>query len=218
MAEYGKSSEVVEKTEGPKPLYKKTVGLCIAIGGGLTGGLLAGGPAGGLFGLISSPIFLLIFGNEGETVVKDISGKDIKVGVWAKWMTTGLFVIPAIWVIGVILSAPTKPPEQDLAAIFQDGKGDLVKTGKMWMEKHELSGRWGCEGAIKEILRDPSSMESRDVSFSPASIMNAKPPIWLTRVRVIFGARNGFGGMNIDSGSCLFDINGTLIKFEGLQN
>ena len=224
MVEYGKpgGSEPTPAPPEKQPLCKTPAGLGIAIAGGLGGGMIAGGPMGGLLGIIASPIALWFFSNRGETILKDKHGKDLiingkvaKSGPWTKWITTGIFFVPAIWVAEAFYktaTTPPAPPAPTLEAIFNGGKGDTQEVGKLWMKKYELSSRWSCEGAIKERLRDPSSMETRNVSYNAAPFLEASPPVWATKVNVVYGARNGFGGMTIGTASCWFSINGNLSK------
>jgi hypothetical protein len=219
MAEYGKTggSEPTPAPLGKQPLCKTPAGLGIAIAGGLAGGMIAGGPMVGLLGIIASPIALWFFSDRGETVLKDKHGKDLiingkvaKSGPWTKWVTTGIFFVPVIWVAEASFKTATKPPVPTLEAIFNGGKGDIQEVGRLWMKKYELSSRWSCEGAIKERLKDPSSMETRDVSYDSSPFLAASPPLWATKVNVVYGARNGFGGMTIGTASCWFSIDGVL--------
>jgi hypothetical protein len=223
MVEYGKtgSSEPTPAPLGKQPLCKTPVGLGIAIAGGLAGGMIGGGPMGGLLGIIASPMALWFFSNRGEIILKDKDGKDIVIdgkvqtlGPWKKWVTTGIVFVPAILVVQATFMAKTTPPAPTLEAIFNGGKGDMQEVGRLWMEKYELSSRWSCERAIKERLKDPSSMETRNVSYSSAPFLERNPPLWATKVNVVYGARNGFGGMTVGTASCLFSIVGGLAKTE----
>lgn len=219
MAQYRKRAEPVNQ-----PLCKTPTGLGIAIMGGLAGGLIAGGPIGGLIGIIASPIALWFFRDMGETILKDKHGKDliingklVKAGPWVNWVALGAVAMPAIWIIGgahKIATTPPAPPPPSLEAIFNGGKGDTQEVGRLWMEKYELSSRWSCEGAIKKRLKDPSSMETRNVTYSSSPFMEASPPTWATNVEVVYGARNGFGGMTIGTANCLFTIYGNLAKLQ----
>ena len=223
MVEYGKTggSEPTPAPLGKQPLCKTPVGLGIAIAGGLAGGMIGGGPMGGLLGIIASPIALWFFSNRGEIILKDKDGKDLiingkvaKSGPWTKWLTTGVFFVPAIWLISGSMKVATTPPAPTLEAIFNGGKGDMQEVGRLWMKKYELSSRWSCERAIKERLKDPSSMETRNVSYNSAPFLELRPPLWATKLNVVYGARNGFGGMTVGTASCLFSIDGILAKTE----
>jgi len=196
------------------PLHKKPIGYVLAIAAGIIAG-----PAG----LVVSPLMLWIFSNGGEKIHKDKNGKEIKVGVWAQWAAAGVVFVPLLWIATAVIS-PNNPSRKgtdnnasEIDKAFNNGNGDLEETAQLWVNKFELAGRWGCEGAIKENLKDPRSMETRDVSYYAAPNLAAEPPIWRTRVMVVFGARNSFGGMVVGTGRCLFDKNGKLIQFEGLE-
>ena len=102
MAQYGKRTEPIEQ-----PLCKTSKGLGIAIAWGFAGGIIAGGPIGGLIGIIASPIALWFFSDRGETILKDKHGKDliingkvVKAGPWVNWVALGAVAMPAIWIIG----------------------------------------------------------------------------------------------------------------------
>jgi len=112
VAEYGAENQEPAKPTGPQPLFKKPAGLGIAMSGGLAAGLMAGGLPGGLIGVIASPVALWLFGKKGPTIAKDKKGKEIKVGVWAQWITAGVFAYPAVMIVGVALGTGPRGTEQ----------------------------------------------------------------------------------------------------------
>jgi len=81
-----------------------------------------------------------------------------------------------------------------------------------WLKRYEITGRWTCEDAIKERLKDPKSMETRKVLYSGKNAEGSSA--FRAMITVMFGARNSFGGMNLGTGFCTFDSQAKLQDFE----
>jgi hypothetical protein len=210
MAQEKLRSIRVEKSE-PKPLNKKPLGYAIAAIAGLSAWPI---------GFILSPASLFICNQFTPCEQKQKDGKTITVTAWTAWISIGIITTPVLWLLG-ILSTPsttTKPAKTEtVASAYRGGAGDAEAAVKAWIRENEIKGRWTCEDAIKRKLNDPRSMETREVTYQAAPDTSTTPPQWRTRVEVVFGARNGFGGMITATGRCLFDENGNPIEFEGIQ-
>lgn len=61
-----------------------------------------------------------------------------------------------------------------------------------------MMGRSTCERTLKDLLRDPGSLERGEYVITAAS-----PTSWTASMK--FGARNGFGGMNQMAAVCSSD-------------
>jgi len=193
------------------PLHKKPLGYVLAAAAGIIAG-----PGG----LVVSPLMLWVFSNSGEKIHKDKNGKETKVGVWVQWAVFGIVAVPLLWIATAVVSPNKNDPAQvskEIDKVFDNGKGDAKKAAKLWLDKYEADTGAECKVEIMGRLKDPRSMETRDVSYYVAPNLEAKPPVLNMRVKVIFGARNSFGGMVVGTGRCLFDKNGKLIQFEGLE-
>jgi len=83
MAEYGESTE----SKAQKKLHQRPLGYLLAI---------LGGSLGGPFGLFVSPLVLLACNIGGEKVVRDKSGKETKLNVWAQWAVAGIVLAPML--------------------------------------------------------------------------------------------------------------------------
>lgn len=71
-----------------------------------------------------------------------------------------------------------------------------------------VMGRTGCERTLKQLLRDPNSLEEGEYVITQAS-----PKNWTARMA--FRSRNGFGGMSSGVASCTFD--GTQYQIQILE-
>ena len=180
------------------------------------------GLTGGAPGVILSPISLFICNKFTPYEQKQKNGKSVTVTAWAAWVAAGIIATPILWIFNAMqapeASKQTESKADAVAAQFANGDGDFTETLRVWMDKYPITGRWRCEDAIKDVLKDPKSMETRKVTYHAAPNLAVEPPMWRTRVAVVFGARNGFGGMTMGTGRCLFDKNGDLVAFEGIES
>jgi hypothetical protein len=61
-----------------------------------------------------------------------------------------------------------------------------------------VMGRSGCKRTLKQVLRDPESLQGDEYTVTEAS-----PDKWTAQI--LFRSRNGFGGMNASKAVCSFD-------------
>jgi|GEM_PF-5651470 len=112
---YGYTDITSTRSSASKPLHQKPAGLVIAV--------LAGAP-GGPFGLITSPLVLWLCSINGPKIIKQKSGKEQKIGVWAQWAGAGVIIAPMLAGLTALLNpspAPKQAEQTTTTTTFQPG-------------------------------------------------------------------------------------------------
>ncbi len=105
----------------------------------------------------------------------------------------------ALAVVSLTLTACFGTPEPTSKNLGENEVGQPMKSG--WS---------GCERTVKDLLRDPESLQRDEYVITEAS-----PTAWAATMN--FRARNGFGGMNPMQAVCTFDGTRYTVQLLGEQ-
>jgi hypothetical protein len=193
MTEYGQiqdaSQSETEQLPAHPRLYDQLGGLAISATTGAVAGwtsFYALPALGAIVGLIASPLALHTCAKRGETLRRDKSGKEIRIGVWAQWLGIGIAYFPGMILASFIFSLAKPPTAEETQSFIQAERQRL-------MIRH-------CRDELRASLKDPDSYQEKE-SFTTKNQAGAH------LVTIRYSATNSFGGRLQDLHTCIFKQN-----------
>ena len=131
-------------------------------------------------------------GRPNQLIQEPKQEKVVKKGGCATGCLAVFGVFIGISIIGGVISninTPKKAAEESKQSL---NLGDNEVGAPLVM------GRSGCKRTLKQVLRDPESLQGDEYT-----VVEASPEKWTAKI--LFRSRNGFGGMNAGEAVCSFD-------------
>jgi hypothetical protein len=175
-------------------------------------------------GLIASPVVLLLSNLKGEYITK----KGQKITPLASWIGAGVVLAPLCWVANQTMLNNPSPPKETKAELLRidfcrsnldtlkpedplcgkylsrlrqeakDSQASEASTAQKAQEGDYRAIRYVCEEGIKKRLREPGSYQRIDSTFYGSPGQGQKKG-----VSIQYRARNGFGGMAVETVGCM---------------